>query len=49
MKTFLDKVTSPDIAYLILVNENTKKVWEEDLKIKVSSRTDEERRHAMGH
>ncbi len=49
MKTFLDKVTAPDITYLILVNENTKKVWEEDLKIKVSSRTDEERCHAMGH
>ncbi len=49
MKSFLDKVTTSDIAYLFIDNENTKKVWEEDLKIKVSSSTDEERCHAMGH
>jgi hypothetical protein len=30
-KTFLDKVTASDIAYIILVYENTKEVWEEDL------------------
>jgi hypothetical protein len=30
-KTFIDKVTAPDIAYTILVYENTKEVWEEDL------------------
>jgi hypothetical protein len=29
--TFLDKVTASDIAYTILVYENTKEVWEEDL------------------
>jgi hypothetical protein len=42
-KTFLDKVTASDIAYSILVYENAKKVWKEDLQIKASSRTDEER------
>ena len=35
-KTFLDKVTASDIAYTILVYENTKEVWEEDLQIKAS-------------
>jgi hypothetical protein len=48
-KTFLDKVTASDIAYTILVYENTKEVWEEDLQIKASSRTDEERQNAMHH
>ncbi len=49
IKTFLDKVTASDIAYTILVYENTREVWEEDLQIKASSRTDEERRNAMHH
>jgi hypothetical protein len=48
-KTFLDKVTASDIAYTILVYKNTKEVWEEDLQIKASSRTDEERQNAMHH
>ena len=48
-KTILDKVTASDIAYTILVYENTKEVWEEDLQIKASSRTDKERRHAVHH
>jgi hypothetical protein len=48
-KTFLDKVTASDISYTILVYENAKEVWEEDLQIKTSSRTDEERRNAMHH
>jgi hypothetical protein len=48
-KTFLDKVTASNIAYTILVYENTKEVWKEDLRIKASSRTDEERRNAMHH
>jgi hypothetical protein len=38
-KTFLDKVTASDIAYTILVYENIKEVWEENLQIKASSRT----------
>jgi hypothetical protein len=48
-KTFLDKVMASDIACTILVYENTTEVWEEDLQIKASSRTDEERRNAMHH
>jgi hypothetical protein len=48
-KTFLDKVSASDIAYTILVYENTKEVWEEDLQIKASSRTDKERHNAMHH
>ncbi len=49
-KTFLDKVTASDIAYTILVNENTKvEAWEEDLQIKASYKTDEERHNAKHH
>ena len=48
-KTFLDKVTASDIAYTILVYENTKEVWEEDLKIKASYKNDEERHNATHH
>ena len=48
-KTFLNKVTALDIAYTICVNKNSKEVWEEDLQIKASSRTDEERHNAMHH
>jgi hypothetical protein len=48
-KTFLDKVTTSDIAYTILVYENTKEVWEEDLQIKASYKTDEERCNATHH
>jgi hypothetical protein len=40
-------VTASDIAYTILIYENTKEVWEEDLQIKAISRTDEERCNAM--
>jgi hypothetical protein len=42
-------VTASDIAYTILAYENTKEVWEEDLQIKASSRTGEERCNAMHH
>ncbi len=49
IKTFLDKVTASDIAYTILVYENTKEVWEGDLKIKASYKNDEERSNAMHH
>jgi hypothetical protein len=45
-KTFLDKVTASDIAYTILVYENTKEVWAEDLQIKASYKTDKERCNA---
>ncbi len=43
-KTFLDKVTASDIAYTILVYENTKGVWEEEVQIKARYKNDEERR-----
>jgi hypothetical protein len=42
-------VTKSDIAYTILVYENTKEVWEEDLQIKASNKNDEERHNAMHH
>ncbi len=48
-KTFLDKVTASGIAYTILVYENTKEVWEEEVQIKASYKNDEERRNAMHH
>jgi hypothetical protein len=48
-KTFLDKVTASDIAYTILVYENTKEVWEEDLQIKASYKADKKRHNAMHH
>jgi hypothetical protein len=48
-KTFLDKVTASDIAHTILVYENAKEVWEEDLKIKASYKNDGERCNAMHH
>jgi hypothetical protein len=48
-KTFLDKVTASDIAYTILVYENTKEVWEEDFQIKTYYKNDEERCNATHH
>ena len=45
-KTFLNKVTASDIAYTILVYENSNKVWKEELKIWAISTTDNERRKA---
>jgi hypothetical protein len=42
-------VTASDIAYTILVYENTKEVWEEDVQIKASYKNDEERRNATHH
>jgi len=46
MKTFLDKVTASDIAYTILVYENSNEVWKEELQIRAISRTDDERHTA---
>jgi hypothetical protein len=40
-------VTASDIAYTILVYENTKEVWEEDVQIKASYKNDEKRHNAM--
>ncbi len=42
-------MTASDIANTILVYENTKEVWEEDLQIKASYKNDEERRNTMHH
>jgi hypothetical protein len=47
--TFLDKVTASDIAYTILVYENTKEVWEEDVQIKARNKNEEERHTATHH
>jgi hypothetical protein len=46
-KTFLDKVTASDISYTILVYENSKEVWEEELQIRVNSKTKDKRKKAM--
>jgi hypothetical protein len=43
-KTLLDKISALDIAYTILVYENSKEVWEEELIIKARAKMDEERR-----
>ncbi len=40
-KTLMDKVTASDIAYSIIVYENTKEVWEEEILIKASDKMDE--------
>jgi hypothetical protein len=48
-KTFLDKVTASDIAYTILVYENTKEVWKEEVQTKASYKNDEESCNAMNH
>ncbi len=45
-KTFLDKVTTSDIAYTVLVYENSNEVWKEELKIRAISTMDDERRKA---
>ncbi len=42
-------MTASDIAYTILVYENTKEVWEEDLQIKASYKTNKERCNAAAH
>lgn len=45
-KTLLDKVTASDIAYTILVCENSKEVWDEEIQIKSECRTKEEMKKA---
>jgi hypothetical protein len=42
-------VTASDIAYKILVYENTKEVWEEERQIKARYKNDEEKRNARHH
>ena len=48
-KTLLDKISASDIAYTILVYENSKEVWEEELLIKAHAETDKERKNAERH
>ena len=45
-KTFLDKVTVSDISYTMLVYENSKEVWEEELQIRANSKSEDERKKA---
>ena len=45
-KTFLDKVTASDIAYTILVYENSNKVRKEELQIRATSTTNDDRHKA---
>ncbi len=42
-------MTASHTSYTILVYENTKEVWEEDLKIKASYKNNEETCNAMHH
>jgi hypothetical protein len=44
-KTLLKKILAPDIAYTILVYENSKEVWEEELIIKARAKMDEQRKN----
>ena len=45
-KTLLDKISASDIAYTILVYENSKEVWEEEIMIKAQDKTEEEKKKA---
>jgi hypothetical protein len=42
-------VTASDIAFTILVYENTKERWGEEVQIKARYKNDEERRNATHH
>jgi hypothetical protein len=48
-KTFLDRVTACNIAYTILVFENSNEVWEEEWHIKKSISDDIQRKQATRH
>ncbi len=48
-KTLLDKISASDTAYTILVYENRREVWEEELLIKARAKMDEERKNARRH
>jgi hypothetical protein len=47
--TFLDRETASNIAYTILVYENSKEVWEEEWHIKKSISDDIKRKQATHH
>ncbi len=46
IKIVLDKIFASNIAYTILVYENSKEVWEEKLLIKACEKTDKEKKNA---
>jgi hypothetical protein len=48
-QTFLDRGTASNIAYTILVYENSKEVWEEEWHIKKSISDDIQRKQATHH
>ena len=48
-KTILDKITASDIAYTILVYENSKEVWDEEIEIRENMTNDNERRKVIRH
>ena len=48
-KTILDKITASDIAYTILVYENSKEVWDKEIEIRENTTNDDERRKAIRH
>jgi hypothetical protein len=48
-KMLLDRITLSDIAYTIILYENSVNVWREELEIKSTSKTKEERRSARRH
>jgi hypothetical protein len=48
-KTLLDRITPSDIAYTIILYENSINVWSEELEIKATSKTKEERQSARRH
>jgi hypothetical protein len=48
-KTFLDRVTASNIAYTILVYENSKEVWGEEWHIKKSISDDIQRKQTTRH
>jgi hypothetical protein len=47
-KTLMDKVTASDIVYSIIEFESKKEVWEEEILIKASDKTDEEKQSLFG-
>ena len=42
--TLLDKILASDIFYTILVYENSKELWEEEIMIKAQDKMDEEKK-----
>ncbi len=49
LKTLLDRITLSDIAYTIIVYENSIHAWREELEIKATSKTKGKRQSARRH